>query len=461
MNNNKKNINKNKNKEIITKICKKILKKITPTKEELIEEKKIFEEIKQKVSKINGKQSYLEWCGSSARNTHLRNDRDLDLFIMFDKQLSDQELEKEGLKIGKKVFKGNKWEKAYSQHPYIRGIIKGFDIEIVPGYIVKSGSEKKSAVDRTPFHNKYLLERFSKKQKNEVRLLKQFLKGIDAYGADLKNCALPGYGIELIILKYGSFQKALKEISKWQKGIIIKFNSEEEKFDTPLTIIDPVDPKRNVASALTTEQFEKMIYASKLFLQKPNKKFFFRKKVRAWPKQKVKKMLEKKELIALKTIFPQKGLKDLIWGQLRRTLKKISNTLQENDFVVLRQRLWSNEKEVWFIFELESLELQKSKKIIGPKASDEENVKKFLEKKKILSGPRIENERIIIEIERKQNKASEILKEFVKKYSKDEKKDVKKMLKTGKVVFEKEMLKEYKGEFAKFFTKYLKGKEIF
>ncbi|MDD3083628.1 MAG: CCA tRNA nucleotidyltransferase [Candidatus ainarchaeum sp.] len=450
------------NKKERIKLYNKVLKKIIPTKKELIEEQKIFEEINQKIKKINGKHSHLEWCGSSARNTHLKNDRDLDLFIMFDKELTDKELEKEGLRIGKNVFRGYKWEKAYSQHPYIRGIIKGFDIEIVPGYIVKSGSEKKSSVDRTPFHNKYLLKRLSEKQKNDIRLLKQFFKGIDAYGADLKNCSLPGYGIELLILYYKNFENALKEISKWKKIKIIKFNKEEEFFENPLVIIDPVDPKRNVASALTEEQFNKIILASKLFLKNPSIKFFFKQKNKKWNKKKVEKMLNKKELIAIKTEFPKKDLPDLIWGQLRRMLKKISNDLEENDFIVLRKKVWSNEKDVWFIFELETLKLQKAKKIIGPKVIDEENVKKFLEKKrKILSGPRIEQERVILEIEREKINASEILKDFLKKCEKQEKKAMKIILKKSKIIFEKEILKEYKGEFAEFFTKYLEGKEIF
>lgn len=132
------------NKEQRQKIYDKVLKKIVPTKKELQDEKKLFIEINDKIKKMSGKHSYLEWCGSSARNTNLRNDQDLDLFLMFNKELTEKELEKEGLRIGKNIFKGHDWEKAYSQHPYIRGTIKGFDVEIVPGYIVKSGAEKKA-----------------------------------------------------------------------------------------------------------------------------------------------------------------------------------------------------------------------------------------------------------------------------------------------------------------------------
>jgi tRNA nucleotidyltransferase (CCA-adding enzyme) len=157
----------------------KVLEKITPSKQELLAEKKLVEIIKRKVSKIEGKHSHIEWCGSSARGTHLHGDRDIDLFLMFDKKLSSKELESEGLRVAKEVFNGHKWETAYSQHPYIRGEINGFEVEIVPSYIVKSGEEKQSAVDRTPFHNKYLLKNMKITQRKDARLLKQFLKGIN------------------------------------------------------------------------------------------------------------------------------------------------------------------------------------------------------------------------------------------------------------------------------------------
>jgi len=384
---------------------------------------------------------------------------------MFNKNLSDKELELEGLRIGKAIFRGHKWEKAYSQHPYIRGEIKGFDIEIVPGFIVKNGSERKSAVDRTPFHNKFLLKKLTPEMKNEVRLLKQFMKGIKAYGADLKNRSLPGYGFELLIVNYKSFDKTIKAISKWKPGKILSFNNKkqnEHKFDSPLVIIDPVDDSRNVASALSFEQFERIVFATNCFLKKPSKKFFFKTKQKTWPKKKIKKMLEKKELIAVKARFPKTVLSDIFWGQLRKYEKKIKSYLKENDFIVLRSSNWSDEQDVIFIFELESLELQKSKKTIGPLATDTENVDFFLEKKrKILSGPRVEKGRIVIETERNETSAKKVLEKFIKKSKKEEKIGLRASLKSAKVIVEREMIEEYKGEFAEHLTRYLNGKEIF
>lgn len=449
------------------KLYQKVLKKVTPTKKELINEKRIFKEIEKKIMNIEGKHSHVEWCGSSARNTHLHGDRDLDLFVMFEKELGEKELEEEGLRIGKTVFKGQKWEKAYSQHPYIRGNYKGFEVEIVPSYKVNNGGEIKSAVDRTPFHNKYLLKKMSENQRQETRLLKQFMKGINAYGADLKSCALPGYGMELLIVHYGNFSETIKAISEWKVGKIILFENASEKNAeqfkiNPLIIIDPVDANRNVASALSLEQFERMIYATKKFIEKPNEKFFFQEKTKKLTKKELKEELKKRELVAVLSIFPKNVLSDILWGQMRRFLKKTENCLKEKDFVVERADLWSNEKQVAFIFTLKQKELQKIKTVYGPLASDEENSKKFLEKeRKIISGPRIEEGKLVLEIEREETKAVEVLKKFMKESARNEKKGTNTLAKKAKVLDEQGIVKNYKGELAEYLTRYLKGKEVF
>ncbi len=441
-----------------------VLKKITPKKDDIKQEEEIVKTIKYKIEKLEGNHSHVEWCGSSARNTHLKGDRDIDLFVMFDEKMNTDDLEKEGLRIGKNVFRGHAWEKAYSQHPYIRGNINGFDIEIVPSYIVKSANKRKSAVDRTPFHNKFIIKNLKENQKKDVRLLKQFLKGIGAYGADLKNCSLPGYGVELLILHYKNFERFLRSASKWELKKTIKFNDKitNVEFDNPLIIVDPVDENRNVASALSSEQFQRIIFASKLFLKNPDTKFFFPKKIKTWNKNKVKKMFLKKEIIAIHSKFPKNDLSDIVWGQLRRFLKKISNHLKEKDFLVTRETLWSDEEDVYFIIELENLNLQESKKIVGPKSIDIENVEKFLKNKKdLISGPRVENDRIIIEIKRDETNAINIIEKFINDNKKKERKAVKKLLKQAVILDEKNILKKYKGKFSEFFTKYLEGKESF
>jgi tRNA nucleotidyltransferase (CCA-adding enzyme) len=87
---------------------------------------------------------------------------------------------------GVKILK--KTEKRFAEHPYIRGDFKGYHVEIIPCYLVENGSKHISAVDRTPFHDSFVKKNLGNRQ-SEVRLLKQFMKGIGCYGAEIRSSA--------------------------------------------------------------------------------------------------------------------------------------------------------------------------------------------------------------------------------------------------------------------------------
>jgi len=450
-----------------------VLKRITPSKGERKRQAKVAEKIIESIRKTSGKHLDVMLCGSNARDTHLRGDNDLDIFVLFPEKLSREEFEKEGLRIGKRVFRGHKWEKAYSEHPYIKGNIEGFDVEIVPSYKVSRAELKQSSVDRSPFHNIYLKERLKGKQKDEARLLRQFLKGIKAYGADIKASSVPGYVVELLVLEYNSFGKAVKTISEWKQGQVIDIESYYKKGearklfpDTPLVVIDPVDKNRNVAAALSLNQFSRMVAASRAFLKKPGKSFFFGRKEKPWPVKKLKEMLLKKELVATRLGFPSKALPDIIWGQIQRFARKTEKQLRLNDFNVLRSEAWTDEKNVIIIvFETESRLLQRSKVTQGPFVTDRQNSKAFLEAhKKVIAGPRIEDGRWVIELPRKYTRIEKFLQDFLKKEKKVEKRDLRKAINKGsRIMQEKDLIELFKKnkEFASFLSTYLKGEEEF
>ena len=455
------------------KMLEKVLKKITPTKKERELQARLAEKIISRVKAESGKHLDVVLCGSNARGTHLRGDNDLDIFVLFPERLSRQEFETEGLRIGKKVFRGHKWEKAFSEHPYIKGVIEGFDVEIVPSYKVSKAELKQSAVDRSPFHNEYLLKRLKGKKKGEARLLRQFLKGIKAYGADTKASSVPGYVVELLILEHGSFQKAIKAIAEWKQGHVIDLakywgKGEAKRLfkEAPLIVIDPVDRNRNVAAALSLNQFSRIVAASQAFLRKPSESFFFGKKERAWPLARLRKMLLKKELVAVRLSYPKKALADIVWGQINRFARKAEKQLQLNDFNVLRSEAWTDEKEsIVIVFEVDSRVLQKSSVKAGPFVTDAKNSAAFLEKhSKVIAGPRIEDGRWIIEIPRKHTLMGKFLQGFLKKEKGREKGEMKKALNKGiKILQEEDLVQLFKRdkEFSIFLTGYLKGEEEF
>lgn len=455
------------------KMLKEILEKITPSQAERKKQKELADKTIKQIKDTSGKHLDVMLCGSNARDTHLRGDNDLDIFLLFPEKLSRKEFEEEGLRIGKRVFRGHKWEKAYSEHPYIKGNIQGVDIEIVPSYKIEKAELKQSAVDRSPFHNQYLQKKLKTKHKQEARLLKQFLKGIKAYGADTKAGSVPGYVVELLTLKYGSFEKTIQAITQWKQRETIdlaKYWKQEEAKkmfpDSALVIIDPVDKNRNVAAALTLNQFSRIIAAAKAYQKKPSKAYFFGKKEKPWKTKKLKEMLNKKELTAIKMGYPKKSLPDMVWGQIQRFAKKTEKQLQLKDFKVTRSEAWTDEEnEIIIMLEVESTKLQKSMVKQGPFVTDDKNSKAFLEAhKRPIAGPRIEQGRWVIEIPRKHTSIEKLLKELVKKEKKTEKTILKKALNKGtKIMQEENIVTLYKKnkQFAVFLTSYLKGEEEF
>ncbi|MBW2638348.1 MAG: CCA tRNA nucleotidyltransferase [Deltaproteobacteria bacterium] len=411
---------------------------------------------------------------SLSRNTHLKGDNDIDLFLLFDKKLNRPAFEKEGLRIGKNIFRGHHWEKAYSEHPYIRGTIKGFDVEIVPSYKIQDTSELQSAVDRTPFHTRYLQAHLKERQKDEVRLLKQFLKGIECYGADLRVSSFSGYLVELLVLTYGGFKPVLKAASQWSEGEVIDLEkhypgpkaAKKNFHKSALMVVDPIDKNRNVAAALSPHQFSRFIAASRAFLKKPSDKFFFGRKVRPWKIARVKKMLQAKELIAVEIGYPQKFIPDIMWGQLKRLGAKLESQLAFNDFRVYRHAAWTDEKKVMVVLiELENLVIQKVHKVKGPGVRLKEHSEKFLKKHaRAVAGPRIENGHWVVETKRKYWDARAFLKDYLKKTKREARVGLRTALnKKGLVASEADLIKLYRKnkDFQKFFTEYLEGKETF
>jgi len=199
-------------------IEKQVLQKITPTHEyreqikKTVEEIKIIlnDEIKRRKLPLN-----VELVGSIAKDTYLMKNMDIDFFLCFPTNYSKEEIAKHALSIGNTFLKNT--EESYAEHPYLRGYYKEFFTEIVPCYKIENAKQKLSAVDRTPLHTKYVKEHISEKQKQEVRLFKQFLKGINCYGAEAQIQGFSGYLCEIIVLNYKSFENTIKNASTWKK----------------------------------------------------------------------------------------------------------------------------------------------------------------------------------------------------------------------------------------------------
>lgn len=353
------------------------LKKIQPTLHEISEAHELFTEIKEFI-----KQRYeldAKLMGSVAKDTFLAGDKDLDIFIFFPASYSKQRLEKEALAVGKAVFqkfKGATYEVSYAEHPYTRGKIKGFKVEIVPAYAIEDTSQLLSAVDRTPFHTAFVREHLF--QTNEVRLLKRFMKGTGSYGSDLKTRGFSGYLCELLVIKYGSFENVLRASKDWSDGQVLHvsadFSEKEQRqvrlaFEQqPLIFIDPTDENRNVAAVLSAEKMAIFMYHARKFLEHPSEKFFF-PPVAKINKSQLHSELKKKGRDIVVLLFKHPGvIDDILYPQLRKLRDTLFSQLKAEEFVAERLFVFADKdtKEAGISIELASDTLSKSRIVRGP-----------------------------------------------------------------------------------------------
>ncbi|MEM2974791.1 MAG: CCA tRNA nucleotidyltransferase, partial [Candidatus Micrarchaeia archaeon] len=360
-------------------------------------------------------------AGSTSRGTNLKGDRDFDVFMLFPKSYSEKELAALGLKWAKKVVKGKKWELAYAQHPYLRAWVDGREIDIVPSYKISKISEKATAVDRTPLHAAYILSHITEEQKDDVRLLKQFLKGAGIYGAEGKIQGFSGYLCELLILAYGSFIRFVQEIAclkeipifdpegKRPRELLIKLFPE-----AAMIYIDPVDSNRNVAAAVSKTSLSLLIYTSRKFLKQPSEKFFFptsEKFDRKWMEKQLKG--RDSEIITIEFECP-KVVEDIRWPQLYKFAHKISERAKDNKFSIFDSDVSEKGEKCIILFEFEVYRLPRIKKIVGPPLWYETDVEEFMRKHKVTEPIWFENDRILALDKRKFTRAWDLLKDIIK-----------------------------------------------
>ena len=357
-----------------------ILNKISPSANDIecIETcaQQVLEEIKDDdLVKEYGAEVML--VGSVAKGTFLRNP-DIDLFILFPASTDREQLQNIGLQIGKKHLAD--YEERYAEHPYTHGIRDGHEMDIVPCYKLESTEDLKCAVDRTPFHTRYIKTNMNAEMKNQVRLLKQFTKGIGVYGAESKTEGMSGYLIELLIICYGNFKEVVEAASRWKLGQVI-FPKNKRKFEGDALIVhDPVDSSRNVASAVSIQSFSRFVYAAKEYVKKPSELFFFPNPRSTYSLESIQSFVLRRNtgIIVIELNRP-KLIDDNLYPQIRKTLEGIVSTLQRGNVSIIDSAYEVEEKSVKFAIEVESLKLPLIKPHYGPPVWSE-NAHSFIEK---------------------------------------------------------------------------------
>jgi len=342
-------------KQILSKIRKSVIlsKNVKKLKKQIADEAYLLVENQIKnYPEITG----LEFGGSYAKDTWLSKEADIDIFIKFKKTVSDEKFTEITKKVGFESLKKYNPYVRYSEHPYVEARIKKTKINVVPCYEVNLG-EWKSSADRSPFHTKHMQKSLTTKMRNEVRILKTFLKVNKIYGAEIAKQGFSGYVSEVLILNFNNFENVIKSIAQIQQGQIIGKTS--KVFETAIVIIDPIDSNRNLAAAISNENIGKFILLCRAFENKPNLEFFNQKKLKLsknnW-----------ENVLVVKFNFKMRS-PDIIWGQIKKATTSLATQLQLGGFNVLRNKAYSDERgKAYLFFLLESTKIPINYSKSGP-----------------------------------------------------------------------------------------------
>ncbi len=353
-------------------VIEKARKLVIPTQKEEEKMKKISEQVmllvKQEVSKHPEVVS-VELGGSYAKGTWLEK-MDFDIFVKFKKETDEKQFEKIGKDIGFRSLKKYKPFVRYSEHPYVEAIVDNIRVNVVPCYDVEKG-QWKSAADRSSFHTRFILEVMDQQKKNEVRLLKKFLKGTRIYGAEIAKEGFGGYVSEVLVYYYGTFMGVIEVAANFSQGQII--GSPTKKFESSLVLIDPIDSNRNLGTAISTQNVGRFILAARAFLKKSSLAFFTEKKISPNAKN-------LKNVLVVKFNYKWRS-PDIIWGQVKRGSTALAGQLELVGFEVLRKGAVTDEKsEAAMIFLLKSTSIEKFLIKNGPDVFRKQDSESFVAK---------------------------------------------------------------------------------
>jgi tRNA nucleotidyltransferase (CCA-adding enzyme) len=366
--------------------------------------------------------------GSVAKDTWLKGEMDVDIFVRFSPELDKEEIASMTLSTVKKLFGERRCVERYAEHPFVTVRLLEMNVDVVPCYRSEKG-EWKSATDRTPYHTDFVLSKLSKEEKNEARLIKRFAKGIGVYGAEIKVGGFSGLLCELMAHHFGSFLKMAEAMARLRLPLLIdpmkyyegREDEARDAFGTGFIVVDPIDRKRNVAAAVTQTKLNEMVVASAAFLNGPSIRFFFPKvKDLSLGQLKRKILAEKRQLLAIQ-IPKIEAPPDILWGQLYSARDKVLTIMKNGDFDVMRIAAWTDEKRISLIvMELGTTILPHLKLKTGPPVTSPHTLR-YLDLYAgggAAAGPWIQEDRLFILARRRYTEAATYLKKAIKEYVK-------------------------------------------
>jgi tRNA nucleotidyltransferase (CCA-adding enzyme) len=350
-------------------------------------------------------------AGSTARDTWLAGDRDIDLFVCFPPEMGRADLESHGLALGHEVLPDGHEE--YAEHPYVVGEVDGFEVDFVPCYAVEDATEIQSAVDRTPFHSRYVEGQLTPALAADVRVCKQFFEGVSVYGSDLKTRGFSGFLTELLILEHDGFRPLVEAAADWEPPV--RFDPEGHgaaTFEDPLVVIDPTDPERNVAAVLSTSNLARLQHFARDLLADPRAELFSPPDIEPVSAEAVRETFERRGTTPVAVRFETPDIvDDQLWPQLERSRDGIASELDRRGFDVFRSTALAGETSA-LLFELAVAQRPRVERHEGPPVAVREHAGRFYDayaEDDEVFGPFIADDRYVVERDREYATAAAFL----------------------------------------------------
>jgi tRNA nucleotidyltransferase (CCA-adding enzyme) len=382
-----------------------ILAKYAPTKED---QQQLQSQIQEVVKKINVKDAKVLVGGSGGKNTWLKGTHDIDLYVMFEykkyKDKSDQLADLLHAAL-KKSFKSI--VRLHGSRDYFQIKKEKYTFEIVPILNIKNDKEARNTTDLSQLHVAYVKKHA--KIVNDIRLAKIFARAQNMYGAESYQRGFSGYCLEVLVIHYGSFIKCMRAAAQWKathtigkKNDIAKLNAAKKV--SPLILIDPVQPDRNVAAALSREKYDCLRVKAKEFIKRPSQKYFERQQID------LKKYAKRGKVIVLEAL-PLSGKKDIIGAKMLKAFEWLKENLEKNDFTMASAQWEFNHESISYIyFVIEKKQLSDNIRHDGPPRTQEKALELFKKKYGKIS---FEKEKSFVMLPRKYKTAEECIEHLI------------------------------------------------
>ncbi len=326
----------------VEKLLEEVLNKIKPSKEE---REKIQSIANSFISLLRKKKISCFIGGSVGKDTFLRNLKDIDIYLLMN---DEEELED----IKNKLF--DLFDKIYvlkGSREYFHIWYKDFLFECIPILNIDKPENAVNTTDISKFHVEFVKSKIKENSKlrEEILLLKYFLKQKELYGAESYIKGFSGYLSEVLVIHFGSFLNVLCFFSKIKElpvnigvnNVLLEEFKKRGKINDYFNISDPVLISRNLGMAVSKENFYRLIFESKKFLNNFNfkREDKYEKLKRFWinNKRKLEKGYRCCEIkLNLEKLYLNYFNWDIVGSKVLKLKEKIERELKEKMFGVVR-----------------------------------------------------------------------------------------------------------------------------